>query len=124
LPSASKRSLSLPQRVSLPDLIRSGRKRQGLTQVRLAALLGVNKSAVAQWELGQTTPSVEKMSRLRDVLQIDRSSEPTTGLPNGYQFVEDDQKLALLRLFDLMDESERLIAFRMIRGAVSRNRNP
>lgn len=122
--SAAERALSLPHRMSLSDLIRSKRKLRGLTQVGLAELLNVNKSAVAQWELDQTAPSVDKMSRLRDVLGIDRAAEATSGFPNGYQFVEEPEKLALLKLFDLMDHDERMIVLRMIQGAVSQKRAP
>lgn len=107
--------------MSLSSLIRSARKRHGLTQVQLAALLGVSKGAVAQWELdeGGTTPSVENMARLRDVLEIGSAAETATGSPNSYQFVEDPEKLAWLTLFDLMDETERLVVARMIRGSVT-----
>jgi transcriptional regulator with XRE-family HTH domain len=121
--SAPAPALRLAQPLmTLSDLIRSSRKRQGLTQVELAKLMSVNKSAVAQWELGHTEPSVDKLSRLREVLHIDRSAEAAAGLPNGYEFVEDPEKLAWLRWFDLMDDTERLIAARMIRGAVTLKR--
>lgn len=97
------------------------RKRRGLTQVQLAAIMGVSKGAVAQWELdeGGTTPSVENMARLRDVLEIGRAAEASAGAPNSYQFVEDPEKLAWLALFDLMDNADRLVVARMIRGAVT-----
>lgn len=97
------------------------RKRRGLTQVQLAAIMGVSKGAVAQWELDQggTTPSVENMARLRDVLEIGAAAQTAAGAPNSYQFVEDPEKLAWLTLFDLMDDAERLVVARMIRGAVT-----
>jgi transcriptional regulator with XRE-family HTH domain len=109
--------------MSLSDLIRASRKRQGLTQVQLAELMGVNKSAVAQWEGGTTDPSVDNMPRLREVLKIDRSAEAAAGTPNGYEFVEDPEKLAWLRWFDLMNDTERLIVSAMIRGLSSSKRD-
>jgi transcriptional regulator with XRE-family HTH domain len=40
-----------------PDRIRQLRKRHGLTQVRLAELLGVSFATVNRWENGQSRPS-------------------------------------------------------------------
>jgi transcriptional regulator with XRE-family HTH domain len=114
--------VALVRPVTLPDLIRSSRKRLGLTQVQLAKELGLSKGAVAQWETGETEPSVDNMAKLRDRLKIDRASEAAAGSPNGYQFVEEPEKIAWLTLFDLMSDTERLIVARMIRGAVSLRR--
>lgn len=114
------------QPMSLASLIRASRKRRGLTQVQLAHLMELSKGAVGQWELENgTSPSVDNMARLRDVLGIPATAEAAAGAPNGYQFVEDPEKLAWLTLFDLMDENERLVIARMIRGAVTlRTRSP
>jgi transcriptional regulator with XRE-family HTH domain len=124
--SAAMRLRAHFPRVTLPSLIRAMRKKRGLTQVQLAALLGVSKGAVAQWELeeGGTTPSVENMARLRQVLDIDVRAEASAGSPKSYQFVQDPEKLAWLTLFELMDDTERLIVARMIRGAVTVKAGP
>jgi len=37
------------------------RKRAGLSQEALAAKIGVSRQAVSKWELGETTPDVEKL---------------------------------------------------------------
>lgn len=37
------------------------RKKANLTQVELAAAVGVNQSSVCQWETGSTTPRVEML---------------------------------------------------------------
>jgi transcriptional regulator with XRE-family HTH domain len=117
--SAAMREVAHCHAMSLGDLIRSKRNEAGLSQAQLAKMIPVSPGAVAQWELGQTGPSVENMARLREVLRIDAGAQPSSIFPNGYEFVEEPEKLAWLRLFDLMSETDRLIAMRMIRGAVT-----
>jgi transcriptional regulator with XRE-family HTH domain len=45
------------EQIHLSEAIRSARRRAGLSQVELAALLGVRQSSVSQWERGSTKPS-------------------------------------------------------------------
>jgi len=45
-------------------LIRQARRRAGLTQVDLAARLQTTQSAVARWESGGATPSLETLRRV------------------------------------------------------------
>lgn len=47
--------------MELPDRIRAARNRAGMSQRRLAYAVGVTPSAVAQWELGDTTPIHEHL---------------------------------------------------------------
>ncbi|MBM6976972.1 helix-turn-helix domain-containing protein [Intestinimonas butyriciproducens] len=44
------------------------RKKAGLTQMDLAAKLGVTQSLVAMWERGATLPNAAKLPELADVL--------------------------------------------------------
>ncbi len=44
--------------------IRSKRKEKNLTQAELAKMVGVDKSAVSQWELGNNFPTVPKLQEM------------------------------------------------------------
>lgn len=67
------------------DLVREGRRRRGLTQAELADLVGTSQSAIARWENGGTSPSLDTTLR---VLR-------TMGLDLDYQLVEyDDSDIA------------------------------
>ena len=48
--------------------IKEKRIAAGLTQVQLAERVGVNQSAVAQWECGRATPKGELLPKLADIL--------------------------------------------------------
>lgn len=57
----------MPEPRTLGEQIRYLRMRKGLKQSELAAALGVRKSAVCQWEKGQTEPCPE---RLRSLIRL------------------------------------------------------
>lgn len=51
-------------RVDARFVIREARKRAGLTQAELATRAGTTQSAVARWESGAVSPSVESLDRI------------------------------------------------------------
>lgn len=53
----------------LADQIRERRKKQNMTQAEFAAQLNVTQGAVAQWENGLTTPTIETLMAIAKVLQ-------------------------------------------------------
>jgi transcriptional regulator with XRE-family HTH domain len=55
-----------------PEFVKRYRLQYGLTQARMAALIGVSQRTVSRWELGQDRPGLELQTRLRDL-----ASEPT-----------------------------------------------
>jgi transcriptional regulator with XRE-family HTH domain len=78
--------------------LRQKRKEKGLTRKQLADILGVNKSAVGQWELGRTSPkpsNLEKIVKLlgKDVLRekIHIKNE-VLPIPTEKQYKKDVQK--------------------------------
>lgn len=96
--------------MEIADLIRTARKAAKLSQAKLAEELGVNKSAVAQWELGNTIPTDVNMSALKAVLSIADKIEPSPTAPYGGQIVEDPDELALLRFWrSLTAEKKRAV---------------
>ena len=50
--------------------IRFYRKKAGFSQTALAIALGVNQSAIAQWESGKTEPTAFNIRRLADILGV------------------------------------------------------
>lgn len=61
------------------------RKKRGLTQEELAAILGVTTSAVGNWEAGLRRPRYENLRRLAQVLgvTIDDLTFPTASTERG-----------------------------------------
>jgi transcriptional regulator with XRE-family HTH domain len=44
--------------------------RDGLTQAALAQKIGISPSAVAQWELGETSPTTENLRKVADAVGV------------------------------------------------------
>lgn len=105
--SAPNRFTRHHRRMNLGDLISAARKRQKLSQRALAAKLGVNPSAVAQWELGSTRPTVDKMSALRSVLDLREDISLSGSAPYPGEVVDDPDELALLRFWRGLNRDER-----------------
>lgn len=72
-----------------PDQIREARERLGMTQETLAEQVGVSRQAVSKWEMGVSEPSLENLSMLSSVLQIDLSpqEEAVPPLSNRWKIV-------------------------------------
>jgi transcriptional regulator with XRE-family HTH domain len=49
------------------ELVKLYRMRHGLTQERLAAVLGVSQRTISRWERGEDKPSIDQQKRLRDL---------------------------------------------------------
>ena len=56
--------------MKLGEVIYAHRKAKGLSQEKLAEEVGVSRQAVSKWELGETTPEVEKLLSLAKVFGI------------------------------------------------------
>jgi len=56
--------------MDIAQRIKLARKQKGLTQLELSDLVGVTKGACGQWEVGMTTPTVENLSRLATILDV------------------------------------------------------
>lgn len=57
------------------------RRERGLSQEKLGEALGVSRQTVSKWELGETTPELEKLHLLCDYFQI--SMDELTGRVSG-----------------------------------------
>lgn len=56
---------------TIGERIRERRKIMGITQAALAEAFGINRVSVTQWELGTTSPEVDKIVKLAQLLDCD-----------------------------------------------------
>lgn len=56
--------------MSLSTKIRSAREKKGYTQQRLADELGVNRSTIANYEIGRRVPDFEDLQKLAKILNV------------------------------------------------------
>ncbi len=54
-------------RVTLGERIKNQRTRVGLSQERVAELVGVSRQSVTKWESGQSAPSTENLFKLAEI---------------------------------------------------------
>ena len=57
--------------MALEDRIKEARKNNGLTQQQAATMIGVAKSTWAGYESGNSTPDIDKIVKIMDVLGVD-----------------------------------------------------
>ena len=50
--------------------IKLARELAGLTQEKLAEIIGVSRTAVVRWESGETVPTVDHLIEMTSVLQV------------------------------------------------------
>jgi transcriptional regulator with XRE-family HTH domain len=50
--------------------LKTARLSAGLTQTRLAEIVGVSQTTISLWELGETEPSIAKLRRLAFALNV------------------------------------------------------
>lgn len=53
--------------MTLGERIRMKRQKSGMSQEKVAELVGVSRQAVAKWESGQSTPNTENLFKLADI---------------------------------------------------------
>lgn len=56
-------------RIRLGQEILRRRKVMGMTQEELASRMGISRQSVAKWETGQSSPDIDRLVLLREVLQ-------------------------------------------------------
>ena len=99
-------------------IIREVRRRAGLTQAQLADLLATTQSALARWEQGRTTPSLETVIRIVRACGLDLTISLATRdddharLIDEYVSMTPDDRLA--DLLDRIDVEAQLHAARPV----------
>jgi len=102
------------------SLIRSARRRAGLTQGELAARLGTTQSVIARWERGRVEPAFETLDRVVRACGLELSVE--LQVPDPAEIASIQRNLALSPAARL-DQLVRTVAFaRAGRAAVAAKR--
>lgn len=104
--------------MEIGDRIKAARKRAGLTQEKLAARVGVDKSAVGQWEApgSRTGITTANLVKVADALGIGVSQLIGEGEDRLETTAPDE--IALLRLFRLMDTRQKRIHLQLFYTSV------
>lgn len=56
--------------MTLGEKIKTLRKKNKISQERLAELLGVSRQAVSKWEIGSSTPSTENLFHIAEIFHV------------------------------------------------------
>ena len=99
-----------------PERLKELRKEKGMTQIELAAALGVSSGTVAMWETGKRKPSLERMDRLTDVFDkrldyiLGTSDDPAPAKLNDDEIAQledwavQEEYEDVMRKYSLLDE--------------------
>jgi len=113
---AKEEKLHAFNREKYGDVIRRFRTEKGLNQPQLAAMVGVNKNAVSNWEAGRTRPDINTVPLLCAALGISVSdffgAEESAGSLSreeqrklsGYRYLSDMNKQLVVKMIDAMLE--------------------
>lgn len=82
------------------SVIKSLRLAKNITQHQLAADLGINRSAIAQWESGNSNPRVAILNRLADSLGVEVGA-----LLSDRPMVPRSVAVQVIQAWELWDES-------------------
>lgn len=69
--------------MTLKERIQSQRNRRGLSQEKLAELVGVSRQAVSRWEVGSAVPDTDKLVPLARALGVSVDELLGNGLENS-----------------------------------------
>lgn len=81
------------------ELMREARRRAGMTQGQIAALLGTGQSTIVRWERGQRSPSFEMVTRtvracgLELQVSLGPSNNSALGVARAMSLLSPEQKL-------------------------------
>lgn len=96
------------------------RRHRSLTQDELADLVGVSRSAVAQWETGRTGQVTGNLSRIADALEVNVEYLVHGDDKRAMGDVRQGDGLALLRLYRECEPEDRQMLLRTARRLARR----
>lgn len=108
-------------------ILKELRKEKGYTQMKLASKLGISRSAVSMWEIGESEPDnavLCKIAELFDVsidyllgIQLDSSKSKTE------QDSFDSTEKELIKFYRLLDDEDKAEVRGYINGLLRSNKN-
>lgn len=119
-----------------PDILKSLRKSQGLSQTELANRLGFTQQAVARWEIGKNPPDLDTLVQLADLFDV--STDYLVGRGNvrklfwkgdhgwGWNAVLSKEDAALLGEFRQLNEKgqAKVITYTLDMASIARYTEP
>lgn len=105
-------AMSTPAGIGLR--IRDTRRDRGMTQDQLAAVVGVSRSAVAQWETGRAGQITGNLTRIADALSVGVEYLMHGTDKSMPAEVKQGDELALLRLYRECAPDDRQLVLRLI----------
>lgn len=103
-------------RMEIGDRIKSWRRQRGLTQDELAQAVGVNKSAVGQWETTSEHRkgiSTDHLMKVAAVLRVKVSTLTGDASDDTGMVITDPNETALVTVFRMMDAGQQDIHLRL-----------
>ena len=97
--------------INIGDNIKALRTKKGITQTRLAELLGVSRSAVSSWEVNRNEPNIgdiEKMASIFQCLKTDIIGRDKV----DYYIVDDSEEKQLLDMYRKLPADIKLLCSR------------
>lgn len=114
------------------DVIRRFRTEKGLNQPQLAALIGVNKNAVSNWEAGRTRPDINTVPVLCaalgvSILDFFGAEENAGGFSrdeqrklSGYRYLNETNRQLVVKMIDAMLEVQEQEKRRFVEANIRR----
>lgn len=81
--------------------LKERRQKAGLSQEELASRIGVEKSTISKWEKGTTSPTIDRLQHVADVLGCDLVELLIDSVP-----ARTEREKAALELFRGLEESQ------------------
>ena len=88
----------------LKDRLRAARKAKGMTQQALADAIGVKKSTVCGYEIGNSEPDMAKMVMIMNALDVDANFLFQDDVAEATRPAFSNKALDLASMFDSLDE--------------------
>jgi transcriptional regulator with XRE-family HTH domain len=104
--------------VVISDLVKTERKRLGLTQEQLGTAVGVTQATISNWEGGQTSPNPAEAARLAAALGHD----PIDLIGRLWPDVADLDRMARLRVILAGATASELAALEQVAAQMMRDR--
>lgn len=113
----AERMANSTERAGIGDVIRTERRRLGMSQRDLAKRLGRSAGAIGQWESGSTRPTLANFIEACGVFGISVRGFIGPDSPYRGELVEDPEELALIEAWRMLNPAARPTVLQMLRGA-------
>ena len=95
-----------------PTIIKDLRKRKNVTQIQLAAAIGVSPGNVGDWETGKSLPGYKSLVALAQYFEV--SADQLLGLELSKETALTEREVGLLKMIREMDDRDREDIFGLV----------